>query len=128
MWMFALAKCVCKVSFPMSTCTSGWMHSLELSSTPRVEEVDLSTSVEGDAEDSASFSKLGKEITPADPWIFPLSLGASLLGGVGGLTTLGLSSLENIFVSFGSPGLSILRTLEEEETGFKGESSSSSPM
>ena len=104
------------------------MHSLGSSSTPRVEEVVFSTSVEDDAENSESFSKLGKEITPVDPWIFYLSLGDSLLGGVGGLTTLGLSSLENILVSFGSPGLSILRTLEEEETGVKGESSSSSPM
>ena len=126
--MFALAKCVCKVSFHLSTCTSGWMHSLDSSSTPRVEEVDLSTSVEVCAGDSANFSKLGKEITPDDPWIFPLSLGDSLLGGVGGLTTLGLSSLENILVSFGSPGLSILRTLEEEETVVEGESSSSSPI
>ena len=126
--MFALSKWDSKVSFPLSTCTSGWMHSLGSSSTPRVEEVDFSTSVEGDAEDSESFSKLGKESTPADPCIFPLSLGDSLLGGVGGLTTLGLSSLENILVSFGSPGLSILRTLEEEETGVEGESSSCFPM
>ena len=48
--------------------------------------------------------------------IFSLSLGDSLLGGVGGLIILGLSSLENVLVSFASPGLSILRTLEEEET------------
>ena len=90
--------------------------------------MDIGAEISACAEDSASFSKLGKEITPDDPWIFSVALGDSLLEGVGVLTKLGLSSLENVLVRFASPGLSILRTLEEEDTGVEGESSSSSPM